>query len=171
MTKKLKSIIVLTLAFAMCLALNSTAFAAESTTPEGIPEYATRHEMQLTLFPEGYEGDEATTDGMQSYIWGNPSMNLIYHHTASTSSFYVSDRYFAYEMEAIPIDGVPTTQGYYVAFKPQAGGIKASMSGYADGSNYKLDWIDIYTDGNYYFEVTNNTDYILSINIIYYSWN
>lgn len=167
MNISLKKFIALALALVMCMSITTTAFASE-TSNNAIPENATRHEIHLTLEPE------ASTDengGAQTYIWGNPGMNLIDHHTASTASFTVTDRYFAYEMNAIIYDGSTTTQPYSVALKYVNAGIIANMSGIADGTNYKLDWIDLDLDGDYYFQVTNDTDYILSVDIIYYSWN
>lgn len=170
MLRKIKTFIALTLALAMCLGLSTTAFAAE-TNDSGIPENATRHEIQITLAPEESLEGNIVNGGAQTYAWGNPSMNLIYHHTATTSSFYISERYFAYEMNAIPLSGVATNQTYTIDLKVQNAGTKTSMYAPANGVTYKKDWIDLDTDTYYYFEVTNDTDYILVIDIIYYSWN
>jgi hypothetical protein len=170
MLRKIKTFIALTLALVMCLGLSTTAFAAE-TNDSGIPENATRHEIQITLAPEESLEGNIVNGGAQTYAWGNPSMNLIYHHTATTSSFYISERYFAYEMNAIPLSGVATNQTYTIALKASGAGNITSMYAAADGVTHKLDWIDLNNDAYYYFEVTNNTDYILVIDIIYYSWN
>ena len=160
--KKFKSIFALTLALILCF--STVAFASEDTAA-GIPEYATKHTLEITLNPE----DEYS---VAPCIWGDPSVSMIDHHTVNTSSFYVSDRYFAYEMEAIPASGVATSQGYTVSLVYSgANAVKASMSGNADGGLYKKDWITISTDGNYYFRITNNTDYVLNVYITYYSWN
>ena len=149
----------LTLAMVFCMT-NTVVFAEESENT--IPENATRHTVELTLNPE---------DSVSPYIWGDPSITMIDNHTAYTSSFYVSDRYFAFEMEGF-LEGDPiTNEGYSVALEYVSGGIIASASGYADHSLYKVDWITINVDANYRFKVTNGTDYVLTVYITYYSWN
>lgn len=159
--KKFKSIFALTLALILCF--STVAFASEDTAA-GIPEYATKHTLEITLNPE----DEYS---VAPCIWGDPSVTMIDNHTVDLSSFYVSDRYFAFEMEGIPASGTPTSQGYSVALRYSGASTVASMSGNADGSNYKKDWITLPASGNYYFRVTNATNYVLTVSITYYSWN
>lgn len=163
--KKIKSILAMTLALILCF--STVAFAADTTDSEtGIPEYATKHTVELTLAPESDENDNS----IAPYVWGDPSVSLIDHHTVNTAEFYLSDQYFAYEMEAIPASGTATSQGYAVSLMCGSA-TKAAMTGNADGGLYKKDWITISTDANYYFKITNNTDYVLNVYITYYSWN
>lgn len=165
----MKKFLSLLLTLCMVFCFSTAVFAAEDN-PNGIPEYATRHTIELSLAPGEAIGEDSNS-GVAPCIWGDPSMSLVDHHSAYTSSFYVSDKYFAYEMEALKTDGTPTSQGYCVAFEHINGGVIASMSGNADGGNYKNDWITINTDGYYRFLVSNNTDYYLTVSITYYSWN
>lgn len=166
----MKKFLSLLLTISMVFCFSTAVFAAEDTS-NAIPENATRHTIELSLAPGEAIGDDNSNSGVSPYIWGDPSMSLVDHHSAYTSSFYVSDKYFAYEMEALTVDGGETQQGYGVAFEHINGGVIASMSGHADGSIYKADWITINTDGYYRFLVTNNTDYYLTVSIVYYSWN
>jgi len=165
----MKKFLSVLLNLSMVFCFSTAVFATENDT-NGIPEYATRHTIELTLAPGETIGDDSNS-GVAPYIWGDPSMSLVDHNSAYTSSFYVSDRYFAYEMEATKTDGTETQQGYCVALEYVNGGVIASMSGHADGSLYKNDWITINVDGYYRFLVSNNTDYDLRVLMTYYSWN
>lgn len=168
----MKKFLAILLSTVMTLCFSSAAFAAEG---DPIPEGLEKHVIELAVAPGETTIDPSTLisgeDAIAPCIWGDPSMSIIDHYSANTSSFYVSDKYFAYEMEAIPSNGVATSQGYCVELKYVNAGTIASMSGEADGSNYKLDWITINVDGNYYFRVTNDTDYVLNVYLTYYSWN
>ncbi len=161
----MKKIFALVLTLSMLLCCNTVIYAVEDTST-AIPADATKHTIEVSLEP-GEDWDATVAPR----IWGDPSASLIDHHSVYTSSFYVSDRYFAYEMEALPGSGVPTDQGYTVALQYTSGGTIASATGCADGSIYKVDWIDIYVDSNYRFHITNSTDYGITVYITYYSWN
>lgn len=169
----MKKFISILLTFVMTLCTFTFAVSAEESENNGIPENATRHTIALTLNPEEiYSGEIGNGDNTASpYIWGDPSLSMADNHVAYTNSFYVSDRYFAFEMEGFLYNDAISDESYCVALEYVGAGVIASMSGYADRSLYKLDWIDIYSDGNYRFMVTNNTDYILTVYITYYSWN
>ncbi len=166
------------LAFIMCIVLFvcsvcTSVYAAEATE-NAIPENATRHTIAITLAPEEeFSADVNIGDAASPYVWGDPSMSIIDNHSAYTKSFYLSDRYFAYEMEGFLEDGnVYSNEGYSVILEHAASGAAiASMSGYADHSLYKLDWITIPVDGDYRFQIVNQTDYNLTVYITYYSWN
>lgn len=170
----MKKFIATLLVLAMTFCMSSISVFAEETKENTIPENATRHTIELTLQPEDiYNADviSAENSGVAPCIWGDPSITMIDNHVAYTSSFYVSDRYFAFEMEGFLDDGITTNEGYVVAFQHISGGTVASMSGNPDGSVYKVDWITINVDGNYRFQITNGTDYVLTVYITYYSWN
>ena len=157
----MKRILAILLALVLTIGMSTSVFAAE---PENtIPANATRHTVEVSLAPG--ENDIAP------YIWGDPSMSIIDNHSAYTSSFYVSDKYFAFEVYGELINGTYTNQVFSVGLEYVNGGTIASISCAADRSLYKVDWITINLDGNYRFKVVNPTNYYLSVFITYYSWN
>ena len=159
----MKKFIVLLLTLAITLSLFSVTAFAEESYPNGIPENATRHTIEVTLRPE---------ESITPFVWGDPSITMVDNHTAYTGSFYLSDRYFAYEMQGfLEEPGATSTESYSVILEHTSGGMIASMSGLADGATYKKDWITINVDGTYRFRVVNNTDYTLTVYMTYYSWN
>lgn len=167
----MKKFLSVLLAVVMTFSLSSIAFAAEDTS-NSIPEDATRHTIELNLAPGENSIEVGTNEnGVAPCVWGDPSMSIIDNHSAYTSSFYLTDKYFAYEMEALTMDGQAIQEVYTVAFEYTGAAILASMSGYANGNNYKNDWITIDLDGNYRFLVTNSTNSYLTVSLTYYSWN
>ena len=167
----MRKFIAILLTFVMTLCMSTFIVSAEETENGSIPENATRHTIALTLNPEEVAEIGNGDNNVAPYIWGDPSLSMADNHVAYTKSFYVSDRYFAFEMEGFLEDNAVSNESYCVALEYVGGGVIASASGRADHTLYKLDWIDIYTDGNYRFMVSNNTDYILTVYITYYSWN
>ena len=162
----MKKLFAILLTLALMLSMSTTAFATENdTSANGIPEYATKHTIELTLEP----GSEMNT--VAPCVWGDPSMTLIDNYSAYTSAFYLSDRYFAFEMQGF-LENAPSGvyDVYAVALEHAGGGSIASSTGNADGSVYKHDWITIYTDGNYRFLITNPTNYHLTVYLVYYSY-
>ena len=157
----MKRILAILLALVLTIGMSTSVFAAE---PEDtIPANATRHTVEVSLAP----GENI----INPRIWGDPSMSLVDHYSAYTSSFYVSDKYFAFEVEGELINGTFTNEVFNVTLEYTSGGSVAGMNCYANGSISKLDWITINVDGNYRFKVTNPTNYYLSVFITYYSWN
>lgn len=157
----MKRILAILLALVLTIGMSTSVFAAE---PEDtIPANATRHTVEVSLAP----GENI----INPRIWGDPSMSLVDHYSAYTSSFYVSDKYFAFEVYGELINGTFTNEVFGIALEYTSGGGICSLSCYADGSTYKKDWITINVDSNYRFKVTNPTNYYLSVFITYYSWN
>ena len=157
----MKRILAILLALVLTIGMSTSVFAAESENT--IPANATRHTVEVSLAP----GENV----INPRIWGDPSMSIIDNHSAYTSSFYVSDKYFAFEVEGELINGTFTNEVFNVTLEYTSGGSVAGMNCYANGSISKLDWITINVDGNYRFKVTNPTNYYLSVFITYYSWN
>ena len=164
----MKRFVSLLMAMLLCLSIGSVAFAAEGSA-NTIPENATEHTVAFCLPAQGEMTVPA--DGIAPYIWGDPSVTMVDHYVYYTAPFYVSDRYFGYEVEGFLDPGIVTDRGYSVSLQHVNGGVISSMSGEADGSLYKVDWVNIYTDGNYRFRIANDTDYTLTVYITYYSWN
>ena len=157
----MKRILAILLALVLTIGMSTSVFAAE---PEDtIPANATRHTVEVSLAP----GENI----INPRIWGDPSMSLVDHYSAYTSSFYVSDKYFAFEVYGELINGTYTNEVFSVGLEYVNGGTIASLSCAADRSLYKADWITINVDGNYRFKVVNPTNYYLSVFITYYSWN
>lgn len=157
----MKRILAILLAFVLTIGMSTSVFAAE---PEDtIPANATRHTVEVSLAP----GENI----INPRIWGDPSMSLVDHYSAYTSSFYVSDKYFAFEVYGELINGTYTNEVFSVGLEYTSGGTLASVSCTADRSLYKVDWITINIDSNYRFKVVNPTNYYLSVFITYYSWN
>ena len=151
-------------AFAMVLTCSVTAFAAEDDSPNVIPPDAHAVTIELTLDPA-----ESTDDsGIMPLIWGQFGPAVANNASVNTAEFYVSDRYFAYEVTAIGIDGQAVNGKFAVAL---IGGsaAQATISGDANGSPLKADWITM-TSGNYHFRIYNNTSSSLNFSITYYSW-
>jgi hypothetical protein len=121
-------------------ALNQISYAYHDERPFCGGKLALELTYPWATFPEDvYNADiiSAENSGVAPCIWGDPSITMIDNHVAYTSSFYVSDRYFAFEMEGFLDDGITTDEGYVVALQYTNGGIIASMSGNPDGSGYR----------------------------------
>lgn len=149
----------------LCMSFSATAFAEESVSSDISNPTAEveKHTIEVTLEP----GSE---DGIMPLIWDNPSISVMNGGTFDLPSFYVSDKYFAYEATVTGPNGEVITQGKFaVALLTSGGGLKASMSGSPDGSTYKQDWITM-ESGTYYFRLYNNSPAILKFQITYYSW-
>lgn len=157
----MKRILAILLALVLTIGMSTSVFAAESENT--IPANATLHTVEVSLAP----GENI----INPRIWGDPSMSIIDNHSAYTSSFYVSDKYFAFEVYGVLLNGTFTNQVFSVGLEHASGGTLASISCYADGSTYKMDWITINVDGNYRFKVVNSTNNYLSVYFTYYSWN
>ena len=162
---KLKKFVALFISAILVFALSIPAFAADDSSKHPpIPENAVKHTISVSV-PANDVAD----------VWGNPSCDMADHVTYYTDPFYVSDPYFGYEMTAYGLDGDASNQFYTINLQLSGnnnGGIfMAGMTGRAHGGRYKLDWISLNASTNYRFQVINNTDYILCVDIIYYSWN
>lgn len=167
--KKNKKILALLLTIVMCIGMSTTAFAEEPASPDISDSMAEaeRHTITIEVAPGEEIGAE---DGIMPLMWDETHVSVMNGGGVNTASFYVEDRYFAYEVSATGPHGETITSGTFgVKLLTSGGGLKASMSGDADGSTYKLDWITM-ESGTYYFRVVNATPAILNFHIIYYSW-
>ena len=90
--------------------------------------------------------------------------------TVNTTYFNIPDRYFAYEMTATLYTGGTSGSSYRVVLKKLSGGTRASATYNIDGITHKIDWIDISTTGNHYFEITNFSSNPIEVYLTYYSW-
>ena len=162
--KHFKKLIALFLAMVLATSFATTAMAAE--TDSGIPENATRHTIELTVAPDGtIEGTDE--DGVAPFMWDQENYTVSGDKTY-TLQFYVSDRYFAYEMSATNSSG---SGNYSVALMTNSGQTQiTSKNGVADGTVYKNDWIELPGDLNYLFMISNYTGTSINVTITYYSW-
>ncbi len=163
-----KKLFALLLTLVMCIAFSATAFAEASASPDISDPTAAieKHTIEVTVEP----GEEITDDGIMPLIWGETYPGVIYHGSANTPNFYVSEKYFAYEVTAIGNNGKIVTSGTFAVALMRNTSVKASMTGDPNGSTYKHDWISM-EPGTYHFKAINNTDDILNFHIVYYSWN
>lgn len=162
-----KKLFAVLLTLVMCIAFSTTAFAEESASPDISDPTAAieKHTIEITVEP----GEEITDDGVMPLIWDDPLLFVMNGGTADTPSFYVSERYFAYEVIVTGPYGETITSGKFALALMYNSSIKASMSGDPNGSSYKVDWITM-EPGTYYPRAFNNSPAILKFQIIYYSW-
>lgn len=137
------------------------AFAADNSDEN--PEI-TSHTIVLSV--PAADPDE---EGIVPYIWDEQEPGIADRSEYKTKPFYVSDRYFAFEAHATATNGDPVNENYKVALVFNNSD-KSVISGTADGSHYKQDWITV-SSGTYYIAVRNYTSSNLKVYIKYYSWN
>ena len=107
---------------------------------------------------------------VQPRIWDRTVNTLNPNTITYDIPFNIPERYFAYEFYATGVNGQPVTNGsYVVALMYDVTALIASGSGDADGTVYKVDWIDLDPD-NYQFKIFNYTDSPITVTITYYSW-
>lgn len=166
--KKKNKILALLLTIAMCIGMSTTAFAEEPASPDISDSMAEaeRHTITIEVAP----GEEiGTEDGIMPLMWDEKELSIMNGGTFDLPSFYVSDRYFAYEATVTGPNGEVINSGKFAVNLMYYSSIKASMSGNPNGSTYKLDWITM-DSGTYYFQLLNNSPAILKFHITYYSW-
>ncbi len=166
--KKKNKILALLLTLIMCVSFSTTAFAAEPASPDISDSMAEveRHTITIDVAP----GEEiGTEDGIMPLIWNDPTMLVMNGGTCDLPSFYVSDRYFAFEASVTGPNGEIINSGTFGVALMRNSSIKVSMSGSPNGSTYKQDWITM-NSGTYYFRLFNNSPAVLKFNIKYYSW-
>lgn len=157
--KNLKKMLSFVLAIVLVFGANlTTAFAAE---PGDTVTEPVRHTIEVVVEP----GEEA---GIMPLMWGQFTPAIVADYVYNTDSFYVSERYFAYECKANDLNGNSVNGSYTVSLMKSSARI-ASISRPANGETYKLDWLDI-GSGTYYFKITNSTNVDLNFTITYYSW-
>jgi hypothetical protein len=139
---------------------STVAFAAEADDSNGIPEGATVHTIEVTV-PAASE--ETVDSGISTRMWGQQTPTISANATVTTDSFYVTDRYFAYEatVTGSASGSCGITLRYY-------SGLVSSM-GVPVGSTMKNDWLDIGT-GTYHFVLTNSSNASINVVLTYYSW-
>ena len=138
----MKRIIAIALAIIMCIIPCNNVFADELDTP-----------VEPEIIDEMYASGTYT-------VPANSSID--------TSTFYLSDPYFAFEMRATYASGGPASGKYKVALK-RGSSTKASGTNYVNGSTIKIDWISIIS-GTHKFTITNNTAFPIIVTLTYYSW-
>ena len=107
---------------------------------------------------------------IQPRIWDRTVNTLNPNTITYDIPFNIPDRYFAFEVYATGVNGQPVPNGYYaVALMYDITTSISTMTGIADGTNYKKDWIDLIPD-EYQFKVFNYTDSPITVTITYYSW-
>lgn len=158
--KTRKILLTLITIIALLFSLSPKSFAAKNSVED---QSITSHTIVLSISAVSSEDD-----GIVPYIWGEFNPGTVSHNIYNTPSFYIPDRYFAYEVSATATNGSPVNENFSVALKYNSA-TKSIISGKANGSVYKNDWIDV-VPGNYYFAVNNSTNSDLSIKITYYSW-
>ncbi|MCI9454401.1 MAG: hypothetical protein HFG83_11350 [Dorea sp.] len=154
----MKKSISLLLTIIVCFSMSISAFAADEDNfviPKDIKE------TTIT-----YQIDPNDVDGIQPFIW-NTEERETNKQTAYTPFFTIPDRYFAYEITATSDN--PSGQ-FSVALIDKNSVTIRSISGIADGSYRKSDWIDVTAGQVYQFKVTNQTNSYLKFTITYYSW-
>lgn len=151
----MKKIFSLVLTLVMIFTISSTpVMAAEITEPE-------KTTWEFTVAP-------GESNDIMPLIWDEFTPESVNNCEFNTSSFYVSDRYFAFESSAIRTDGQPVPDNFTVALKEDIATI-ATATHAANGEVVKLDWIDL-GSGTYYFRIYNTTSYYLRYKITFYSW-
>ena len=166
--KKKNKILALLLTLIMCVSFSATAFAAEPASPDISDSMAEaeRHTITIEVAPGEEIGVE---DGIMPLMWDESHVSLMNGSSADTVGIYLEDRYIAYEASETGPHGETITSGTFGVALMRNGATKASVTGDADGSIYKKDWITM-TSGTYYFHAVNNTPAILNFHIKYYSW-
>lgn len=164
--KKINKVVALFLA--MVLAFGSfsiSAFAAETEGESSIPEYATKHTIELTV-DSGEELDAST------WIWGEDTYTSPVNAVTYTPNFVVPDRYFGFEFSGTDTSGNAVSGTYEVSllFWETLSRV-ASSTATANGLTKKVDNIDLSdTNYKYLFRINNYTGVTLSVTITYYSW-
>lgn len=169
--KNFRKIVALFLAMILAIGnLSITAFASETGSENTIPENAERHTIEVTLEP-GENLDGTNESGIAPYMWGQESHNVSTGYITYTERFYVPERYFAFEMSATDTSGNAVSRNYTVQLLLQQGlSTIASITGTANGTVYKTDWIDLSANQYYLFAIHNSSGTALTITLTYYSW-
>lgn len=166
----LKKTFALFLALIFAISFSTIAFASEDES--GIPENATRHTIEVTLDP--MESITEEDEGIAPYIWNNESHTLKAGSVTYTQQFNVPQRYFAFESSALTSSGTSCEGTYAISLMRSTVAPIAGATGLSvDGSVEKLDWITIdnTSSSDYHFKITNNTNYTITVSIVYYSWS
>lgn len=147
----MKKIFSLFLVLVFMISISSVAFASnEHKVTVDVPASST------TVIAPGDDPD----------IWGQETEDLDTGYSLYLLPFIIPDHYFAYEFSAT---GAPSSV-YTVSLMYQSIAAIASGNGYANGTNYKIDWISVTTGGQYCFRIINNTGSTIHVTITYYSW-
>lgn len=161
---KIKRFFTFLLTCVMVLTCTATAFASDADSPNASTPEAEAHTISVTLAP----AESIDDNGIMPLIWGQETPAIIDNASYTSPDFYVSDRYFAFEASAIGINGQAVNGKFSVALI-SGSSTKASVSGDANGTISKKDWITM-TPGDYHFKISNNTSSYLNFTVTYYSW-
>lgn len=163
--KTKKRILSMLLALTLCLSLSTTAFASETSE---IPENVTKTTVTYTVDA----GESITT--VQPRMWSGNTYTLNSGTATYTAQFTIPDKYFAYEVYATDSNGnalsSSTTAFYVYLMEDDVETTIASLSGAANGTTYKKDWITVTAGNSYLFKIYNNSSTSLSVTITCYSW-
>ena len=137
----MKKIIAVILAMTLCLALGTNAFAGETSANKETP----------------------------SRMYNSATYSVPANSTVATSTFYVPDHLFAFEMTGQKYSGGTYSGTYTVNLRTSSGGFVASGTGYINCSTYKIDYISV-NPGTYYFTIRNDSNVPIKVTLTYYSW-
>ena len=150
------------LALTLCLSLSTTAFASETSE---IPENVTKTTVTYTVDA----GESVTT--VQPRIWNQESHTVGVGYTVYGLQFTIPDRYFAFEVYATDSNGNAVNASYTVALVYDITSVVSTITGTANGTVYKNDWIDLsYGGKTHQFRYINLSSTALSVHVTYYSW-
>lgn len=161
--KKNKKILAMLMAVVMLFCFNTTVFA-----DSGIPAGVEKHTITLEV-PAADSSDG--TPGIQPRMWDQGQWPVGIGNTTYTAKFYVEHQHFAYEMSAIPVNNIATSEIYQVdlCYQMPISSLN-SASEKADGSVKKNDWIQVQSGREYLFRIINTTNTDLNVKLVYYSW-
>ena len=163
--KTIRSLIALLLVFATLLCISMPAFAAEPEVACA-PESATRNTVEVTVQP----GEELIMNNnavVMPRIWEQQVYNVPYGTTTYTPQFVIPHRYFAYEFSATSSTGIYSSLSVNLIYH---GVVMASATGYVNRDSVKVDWINVYANDSYYFQIVNNATTAITVTLTYYSW-
>lgn len=140
--------------------LPSTVFAAERSMPEGIPEWAEVHVIEVEVPPM-----EETTN---TYLWANPDKTLENGGYAIFGPFATTESYAAFETKGVVVSGTATGT-YLTDFRDDGVSIR-SVNQFPNGTNIKKDNIPLDAQSSYTILVANYSGATIYVQIIYYTW-
>lgn len=154
--KKTKKVLSFLLAIVMVFAMSfTTAFAAEA--PESNMEQNTH----------ATSGDE----GIMPLVWDQFSVDVPANGSVTLSGYNIYERYMAFEATATVMGG-GTNSGTYSVHVQRNGASIAGIGRTIDGVMHKKDWIDFQSTNNTFgFQITNNSNVGIHVEIVYYSWS
>ncbi len=139
-----------------------TAFASESDWPEGIPENAEVHVVEIEIPP--IEED----DGVSPQLWDQREKEMENGAEIMAACFATMYNYAAFETKAVVTSGVAT--GKFLTNFYDDGEIIRSVYINPDGTTQKEDWISLNAESTYIIRVFNFTGATIKATVTYYTW-